>query len=169
MCSSDLFLDAIGWRPGTALANKFPSPLNVHGRACSCGCDGGGMGRFFFGVIAFKTPREGTRRATWDGMRKRPLLGPRPSSGAPVMPFPDAAKVTWQSRPGSGWIASSGRMPLPLCQPGHGGMAFETPREGTRPATWDRPGRRPARVTHSFVSTPGGSGHPWDHDQGRDH
>ena len=77
---------------------------------------------------------------------------------------------TWQSRPGSGWIASSGkmplppsmkaerkwkrllaacppwmsgRMPLPLCPQDHEGMAFMTPREGTRPTTWKGTGKRP--------------------------
>ncbi len=93
---------------------------------------------------------------------------------APFMPFPRPAAAAWQSRPSSGWIASSGRMPLPpsmkaerkwkrllaacppwmsgrmplpLCPQAHGGMAIMTPREGTRPTTWKGMGKRPGTAT----------------------
>ena len=42
---------------------------------------------------------------------------------------------TWQSRLGSGWITSSGRMLLPLCPRDARSAASLPPREGTRPTT----------------------------------
>ena len=47
----------------------------------------------------------------WDRAR------PRAQASSPSQ---RPAATTWQSRPGSGWIAFSGKMPLPLCHSGRG-------------------------------------------------